>query len=58
MDAFVTALTGGTDALAVSTYFDSLASLVPILKILIPVSLALMFLRKIVKGAGKGKVKF
>ena len=55
MDAVITAL---TTALTPSVFFGVVADLVPFIIVLVPVSLALMFLRKLIKGAGKGKVKF
>jgi hypothetical protein len=55
MDAIVTAL---TTALTPAVFLDTIADLVPFIVILVPVSLGLMFLRKLVKGASKGKVKF
>nr|CRY95293.1 hypothetical protein [uncultured prokaryote] len=55
MEAVITAL---TTALTPAAFFAIVADLVPFIVVLVPVSLALHFLRKLVKGAGKGKVKF
>lgn len=55
MTTVVSALTSGLTA---GTFFSVVADLVPFIVVLVPVSLALMFLRKLIKGAGKGKVKF
>jgi hypothetical protein len=57
MDSVVTALTGVT-GITSTTFFDVIVDLVPLLVLIIPIALGLYFLRKIVKGLGKGKVKF
>lgn len=45
-------------ALQPSVFFSLIADLMPFLTVMVPVALGLMFLRKMIKGAGKGKVKF
>lgn len=55
MDAVVTALTTG---LTPAVFFDTVADIIPFVVILVPVCLGLYFLRKLIKGAGKGKVRF
>lgn len=55
MDTVITALT--TD-LTPTVFFGIIADLVPLIVVLVPISLGLYFLRKLVKGAAKGKVKF
>lgn len=55
MEAVITAL---TTALTADKFFAIVADLVPFIALMVPVALALYFLRKLVKGAGKGKVKF
>lgn len=55
MDAIITALTTG---LTPTVFFGVIADLVPFLIVLVPISLGLYFLRKLVKGSAKGKVKF
>ncbi len=55
MSAVISALSTG---LTPAVFFGIVAELVPFIIVLVPVSLALMFLRKLIKGAGKGKVKF
>lgn len=55
MDAIITALAAGFTA---DKVFAIVASLVPFILAIIPISLGLMFLRKLVKGSAKGKVKF
>lgn len=55
MDAVITALTTG---LTPSVFFDTVADIIPFVVLLVPVCLGLYFLRKLIKGAGKGKVRF
>lgn len=55
MDAVVTALTTG---LTPAVFFGIVADIVPFIIVMVPIALGLYFLRKLVKGAGKGKVKF
>lgn len=55
MEAVVSALVA---QLTPTVFFGIVAQLVPFIVVLVPVSLAIYFLRKLVKGAGKGKVRF
>lgn len=55
MDAVITALKTGLTA---DSFFTVIADVIPFVVVMVPVALGLMFLRKLVKGAGKGKVKF
>ena len=55
MEAIVTQLTTGVTA---STIFDVVGDVMPFVIIMIPVALGLTILRKVIKGAGKGKVRF
>jgi len=55
MDAIVTAI---TTALTPTVFFGVIADLVPFIVVLVPIALGLYFLRKLVKGSAKGKVKF
>lgn len=55
MEAVVSALTSG---LTPAVFFDTIADIIPFVIILVPVCLGLYFLRKLIKGSGKGKVKF
>ena len=55
MDAVITALTTG---LTPAVFFDTVADIIPFVVVLVPVCLGLYFLRKLIKGAGKGKVRF
>ncbi len=57
MKAVVTALTGET-GLTSATMFATIGELVPLIVQLVPVALGLYFLRRLVSGAGKAKVKF
>lgn len=54
MAAVISAL---TTALTPQVFFGIVADLVPFIVVLVPVSLAVYFLRKLVKGAGKAKVR-
>lgn len=55
MEAVISALTTGVTS---SVMFGTLAEIMPFVITLIPFALGLHFLRKLVSGAGKGKVKF
>ena len=55
MQAVIEALTNGVTS---AVMFGTLAEIIPFVITLIPFSLGLYFLRKLVKGAGHGKVKF
>lgn len=55
MSDVITALTAGINA---STIFGTVKDLVPYIIMIVPVSLGLYFLRKLVKGSGKGKIRF
>lgn len=54
MSAVITALTTN---LTVDKFFTVVADLVPFIVVLVPVSLGVYFLRKLIKGAGKAKVR-
>jgi hypothetical protein len=55
MDAVISALTTG---LTPATFFAQVAAVVPFIIVIVPVALGVYFLRKLVKGAGKAKVRF
>ena len=55
MEAVITALSNG---LTGDVFFGVVADLVPFIIVIVPVALGTYFLRKLVKGAGKAKVKF
>jgi hypothetical protein len=46
-----------TSALTADKFFTVVADLVPFIAVLVPVALGVYFLRKLVKGAGKAKVR-
>lgn len=56
MSSVITALTG-SNGLSASTFFGVVADLVPFIVMIVPVALGTYFLRKLIKGAGKAKVK-
>lgn len=58
MNTVVSALTNTSTGLSASTMFGVVADLVPFIVMIVPVALGVYFLRKLVKGAGKAKVKF
>lgn len=57
MQTFITALTGESGITA-STLWTEVAHIVPLLVILLPFAFGYYVVRKSVKGAAKGKVKF
>ena len=57
MAAVISALTNSTTGLTASTMFGVVADLVPFIVMIVPVALGVYFLRKLVKGAGKAKVR-
>lgn len=56
MDAFITALTG-EGGINAATFWGVMADLVPFLAIIIPVALGFYFVRKLLKGSSKAKVR-
>ena len=58
MNSVITALTNSSTGLNASTMFGVVADLVPFIVMIVPVALGVYFLRKLVKGAGKAKVRF
>lgn len=57
MASVISALTNTTTGLTSSTMFGVVADLVPFIVMIVPVALGVYFLRKLVKGAGKAKVR-
>ena len=55
MTEVITALTSGITA---ETIFAVVADLVPFIVTMVPISLGVYFLRKLVKGSGKAKIRF
>lgn len=58
MSSVVSALTNASTGLNASTMFGVVADLVPFIVMIVPVALGVYFLRKLVRGAGKAKVRF
>lgn len=57
MTGVVTALTGD-GGLTANTFFSVITDLMPLVVMLVPIALGLYFLRRLISGAGKAKVKF
>lgn len=57
MSSVISALTNSSTGLTSSTMFGVVADLVPFIVMIVPVALGVYFLRKLVKGAGKAKVR-
>lgn len=58
MSSVISALTNSTTGLTANTMFGVVADLVPFIVMIVPVALGVYFLRKLIKGAGKAKVRF
>lgn len=58
MASVVSALTNSSTGLTANTMFGVVAELVPFIVMIVPVALGVYFLRKLIKGAGKAKVRF
>ncbi len=58
MSTVVSALTNSSTGLTADTMFGVVADLVPFIVMIVPVALGVYFLRKLVKGSGKAKIKF
>lgn len=56
MAGFITAITG-EQGLSAATFYGVLTDMVPLLVILIPVALGFYFIRKLIKGSAKAKVR-
>ena len=57
MSSVISALTNSTTGLTASTMFGVVADIVPFIVMIVPVALGVYFLRKLIKGAGKAKVR-
>lgn len=55
MEAVITKLTTGITA---DTIFAVVADVIPFVVTMVPIALGIYFLRKLIKGAGKAKVRF
>ena len=58
MTNVISALTNASTGLTADTMFGVVADLVPFIVMIVPVALGVYFLRKLIKGAGKAKVRF
>lgn len=58
MSAIITALTDSTTGLSAAKLLAVVADLVPFIVMIVPVALGIYFLRKLIKGTAKGKVRF
>lgn len=58
MTEVISALTNTTSGLTANTMFGVVADIVPFIVMIVPVALGVYFLRKLIKGAGKAKVRF
>ena len=58
MSSVIDALTDSTTGLTSSTFYSEITNLVPFIVLMVPISLGLYFLRRLVKGASRAKVKF
>lgn len=56
MQAFITALTG-SNGITADSLWGILTNLVPYLVIIVPVALGFYFVRKLIKGTAKAKVR-
>ena len=57
MSSVISALTNSTTGLTESSFFSVVAELVPFIVMLVPVALGVYFLRKLIKGSAKAKVR-
>ena len=57
MTSVISALTNSTTGLSASTFYGVVESLVPFIVLMVPISLGTYFFRKLVKGAGKAKIR-
>lgn len=57
MEAVISALINSSTGLTSATMFGVVEDLVPFIVMIVPVSLGIYFLRKLIKGSGKGKVR-
>ena len=57
MSSVISALTNSTTGLTSATFFGVVADLVPFIVMIVPVALGTYFLRKLVRGSGKAKVR-
>lgn len=58
MDGVITALTNSTSGLTATSILGVVTDLVPYIVMIVPTALGIYFLRKLIKGTAKGKVRF
>lgn len=58
MTGVITALTDSTTGLTAAKFYSEITALVPFIVLMVPIALGLYFLRRLVSGAAKAKVKF
>ena len=58
MSSLIATLTDDVTGITASSLTSSITSLVPFIVTIVPVALGIYFLRKLVKGTAKGKVRF
>ena len=58
MSSVVDAITSAEGGLTPATFYTEIAQLAPLIVLMVPIALGVYFLRKLVKGMGKAKVRF
>lgn len=58
MSGVISALTDATTGLTAASITGVVTDLVPYIVMIVPVALGIYFLRKLIKGTAKGKVRF
>lgn len=58
MSGVISALTNSTTGLTSTTFYSEITDIVPFIVLMVPIAIGLYFLRRLVRGAGKAKVKF
>jgi len=54
----ITALTDAETGLTAAKFYSEITNLVPFIVLMVPIALGLYFLRRLVSGAAKARVKF
>lgn len=57
MSDVISSLTNASTGITSGTMFGVVNDLVPFIVVMVPISLGVYFLRKLIKGAGKAKVR-
>ena len=58
MSGVITALTDAETGLTAAKFYSEITNLVPFIVLMVPIALGLYFLRRLVSGAAKARVKF